>query len=85
MIKIISWNIARRKECWRTLANSDADIALLQEATEPPDDIVGSFDINPAPWETFGAGKNRPWRTAIVKLTDKAEVKWHEAKPVAEA
>ena len=85
MVRIISWNIAQRKEPWRTLVDTDADIALLQEATEPPDDIAGMIEVNPAPWETVGAGKNRPWRTAIVKLTDAIEVKWHEAKPPSEA
>ena len=85
MVKIISWNIARRKEPWRTLIDTDADIALLQEATEPPDDIGGKIEVNHAPWETIGADKTRPWRTAIVKLSDRVDVKWHEAKPLSEA
>ncbi len=40
MIKVISWNIARRREPWRRLLQMDADIALLQEATPPPDDVA---------------------------------------------
>ncbi len=40
MIKVISWNIAKRQQPWRLLAQSDADVALLQEATPPPDDVV---------------------------------------------
>jgi len=85
MVNIISWNIAQRKEPWRTLVDTDADIALLQEASEPPDDIAEMIEVNPAPWKTVGAGKNRPWRTAIVKLSDRVEVQWHEAKPLSEA
>jgi hypothetical protein len=85
MVKIVSWNIARRIEPWKILANSDADIALLQEAAEPPDEVTGIIKINPAPWETVGAGSNRPWRTAIVQLSDDVEVKWHDAKSFTEA
>ena len=39
MLKIVSWNIARRAEPWRVLLESDADIALLQKAAPPPNDI----------------------------------------------
>ncbi len=85
MVKIISWNIAQRKEPWRSLVDTDADIALLQEATEPPADVAGIFDVNPASWQTDGAGKSRPWRTAIVKLSDRVGVQWHEAKPPNDA
>ena len=40
MIKVVSWNIATRREPWRRLLKMDADIALLQEATPPPDDVA---------------------------------------------
>ena len=40
MIKVICWNIARRQEPWRELVQMDADVALLQEAAPPPDDVV---------------------------------------------
>jgi len=48
MLKIISWNIAHRAEPWRRLADCDADIALLQEAAEPPCDLAGRFPVDPA-------------------------------------
>ena len=38
MVKLITWNIARREDAWRFLLDTDADIALLQEAAEPPSD-----------------------------------------------
>ena len=41
MVKMIAWNSARRDAPWRFLLDTDADIALLQEATEPPDDVTG--------------------------------------------
>ena len=36
MVKLITWNIARRAEAWRFLLDTDVDIALLQETAEPP-------------------------------------------------
>jgi hypothetical protein len=85
MVKIISWNIARREECWRALLDSDADLALLQEAAAPPPDIAHLFDIDPSPWRTVGAGLNRPWRAAVVKLSDRINVEWLEPKPLEAA
>ena len=39
-VTVVSWNIATRREPWRQLLGMDADIALLQEATPPPDDLA---------------------------------------------
>jgi len=74
MLKIVAWNIARRVEAWRCLADCDADIALLQEAAKPPADLTTRFEIDPAPWHTAGAGVNRCWRAAVVKLSDRVAV-----------
>ena len=39
-MRMISWNIARQDEPWRLLAADDElDVALLQEATAPPDGL----------------------------------------------
>lgn len=85
MVKIVAWNIARRNEAWRCLLDTDADIALLQEATEPPADVARRLEVDPAPWRTAGAGLNRPWRAAVVKLSDRVGVQWLESKPVEDA
>jgi endonuclease/exonuclease/phosphatase family metal-dependent hydrolase len=85
MMKIVAWNIARREECWRALLGTDADLALLQEATPPPPDIAERFDIDPSPWRTAGNGLNRPWRTAVVKLSDRVGVQWLEPKSIEDA
>ena len=39
-VTVVSWNIGRRHEPWRQLLQMDAGVALLQEATPPPDDVV---------------------------------------------
>jgi endonuclease/exonuclease/phosphatase family metal-dependent hydrolase len=75
-MKLISWNIAQRKEAWRVLLDSDADIALLQEATEPPPDVKSRIEVDDEPWITYGADAVRPWRTAIVRLSDRVHVNW---------
>ena len=84
MLKIISWNIARRELAWRSLLDSGADVALLQEATEPPSDVAQALAIDPAPWRTAGT-HDRPWRTAIVRLSERADVQWLEVKSVDDA
>ena len=86
-MKILSWNIARRAECWERLLETGADIALLQEAAEPPPELAGCFEVNPASWQTAGADTTlpRPWRTAVVRLTDRARVEWIDATPIADA
>jgi hypothetical protein len=69
MLKIVSWNIAHRPDAWRALVDSDADVALIQEACEPPSDIASRFDVGIEPWRTEGSGLKRPWRAALVGLT----------------
>ena len=86
-MKIISWNIGRRSECWVRLLETDADIALLQEAAEPPPEVVGRVEVIPPPWGTAGADttRPRPWRTAVVKLTDRVQMEWIDAEALADA
>ena len=85
-MKIISWNVAHRSQCWKRLLEMDADVALLQEAAEPPPEIAERLDVNPAPWHTAGGDSaRRAWRTAVVKLTDRVQVEWIEAKGIDDA
>lgn len=66
-MKITAWNIARRDECWRELARSEADIALLLEASPPPADVATQVGVEDTPWVTAGS-KHRPWRTSIARI-----------------
>jgi len=52
MVTMIAWNIAQSSEAWRLLIASDADIALLQEAREPPADVAERINVDSAPWRT---------------------------------
>ena len=85
MVKLIGWNIAGRHAPWETLLGMDADIALLQEAADPGPGLPGRVEIDPSPWQTAGAGVKRVWKAAVVKLSNRVEVEWIEAKPIAEA
>lgn len=75
-MKLISWNIAHREEAWRRLLDTDADVALLQEATEPPPDVASRIEVDAEQWHTCGAGAARPWRAAVVRLTNRVRVDW---------
>lgn len=81
-MKLITWNIAGREKAWHYLLNIDADLALLQEATEPPSEVAKALDVDPAPWHTAGAGKNRPWRAALANLSKQFAVLWFEPKSI---
>ena len=50
----MSWNIDKRHEAWRQLIQMDADVALLQEATPPPDDVVRQRGAALPPGENVG-------------------------------
>lgn len=82
-VKVISWNIARQDEPWRQLRASGADVALLQEAAAPPSGL--DLEVDDAAWETAGEGQNRPWRTAIVRLSDRVRVTWMRTRSLDEA
>ena len=53
-VTVVSWNIDTRREPWRQLMQMDADVALLQEATPPPDDVVRQRDAALPPTQDTG-------------------------------
>lgn len=78
-------NIARRDACWQSLLDSDYDIALLQEAHEPPADVAAVLQTDPGEWRTNGAGKNRPWRAALAIINPEIGFEWIDTKPLTDA
>ena len=84
-MRIISWNMAHRRESWYHLLNLKPDIALLQEASEPPEDIKHEFQIDPEPWFTEGTGNNRRWRTAIARFEGSIDIDWIKPYPISQA
>ena len=50
-IRVVSWNIAKKHRPWRELVRMDADVALLQEAAPPPEDVARLRDATLPPAE----------------------------------
>ena len=86
MVKIVCWNMAYRKKSWCWLRDMDVDVALVQEACNPPPDVVCHIDTgprehwDPTAWNSdWWVGR---WRkltdrhTMIVKRSDQAPVAW---------
>lgn len=74
VIRIVSWNIGRRADAWQHLLDSDTDVGLLQEAKPPPLGLAKHVEGDPSPWCTVGSSANRPWRTAVAKLSDRVRI-----------
>ena len=72
MIKIISWNIGKRSDPWRELSQCDADIALLQEAGNPPNELASNIRMITA--TDFANHAYDRW-PMVVQLSDKIDVK----------
>lgn len=75
-MKLVSWNMAHRQQCWEHLEKTDADIALLQEAPAP----YGHIDE----WVTLGYGK-RNWKAVVQPLSQTYEVVPIPTIPLIEA
>ena len=81
-VNIVSWNMAHKQESWRYLLDMDIDIALLQEACRPPDDVAARLEVDPAPWSPREQNRRVAWRTAIAVLSDRVTVEWLAAEPI---
>ena len=95
MTKVVSWNVSKRQEPWRQLLKMDADVALLQEAGEPPADVADRLGVGKKEhWDSHcwnsrwyeGRFKNLYDRwTRVVKLSDRVEVEWFkQVSPIGE-
>ena len=95
MTKVVSWNIAKRQKPWRQLLEMDADVALLQEASQPPDDVADRLGIGRTEhWDSHywnsswhkGRFDNLYDRWAmVVKLSDRVDVEWfNQVSPICE-
>ena len=63
-VTVVSWNIAKRHEPWRQLLQMEADVALVQEAAPPAEDVVRLRDATLPPADNFGPlyiGSQESW------------------------
>ena len=75
-IRVVSWNVARRRDPWFELAEmarrGEADLALLQEAGNPPGEIADRFRYEN---ESLEPALLDRW-PLVVQLSDRVEVEW---------
>ena len=75
VIKIVSWNIGQRNEAWEVLLNSGVDVALLQEAKQPPASVKDRIHVDDLPWRTRGRSDRSAWRTCVARLSDRVRLR----------
>jgi len=80
-IRVVSWNIAKKRDPWFELAEmatrGEAELALLQEAGEPPQEVADQFRYENDALEPTSFDR---W-PLVVKLSDKVEVEWFRQVP----
>ncbi len=86
MIKVVSWNIGRRKEPWRTLQemahDGAVDVALLQETGSPPEDLSGNLEFDD---QVFWNRQLYDRWPLVVKLSDHVEVQpYRQVPPISD-
>jgi len=76
VLRLVSWNVARRRAAWAELDGLGADVALVQEAGAPGPELALKVVPDAAGgWETALPGGRPRWRTAVVGLTDRVELR----------
>ena len=88
MIRIVSWNIFKKRDPWHVLVEmarrDEADVALLQEAGNPPPDIAQPLRYGSDEFWKGQQYEGRPiydrW-PLVVQLSDRVDVEWFRAVP----
>ncbi|MDE2848960.1 MAG: hypothetical protein OXO51_19850 [Gemmatimonadota bacterium] len=77
MTTVVSWNIRKSHKPWFELLELNADVALLQEAGNPPSGLPSSVDtgssVNSDQWNKLDDFERWP---LVVKLSDRVKVEW---------
>ena len=86
MIRVVSWNIAKRWAPWRELAEmarrGEADVALLQETGSPPGDMIHTVHYED---DVFWNRQLFDRWPLVVRLSDRVEVEsFRQVPPISE-
>ena len=87
-MKLVSWNMNHKTASWQKLGanEAEADVALVQEACNPPADVLSKVELGPQEhWDP--TVWNSDWwrghfprlcdrRTMVVKLSDRVRIEW---------
>ena len=88
MIRVVSWNIFKRPQPWHELVKmarrGEVDVALLQEAGNPPPDLTHPVPCGSDEFWRHKQHEGRPlydrW-PLVVQLSDRVDVAWFRAVP----
>ena len=96
-VKLVSWNIAKRRKAWEWLLEMDADVAILQEVGVVPGWVASREGVAIGPrehWDSHvwladaGHLRRKRWFDRwpmVVKLSDRFHVEWFKlVAPVAQ-
>ena len=83
MIKVVCWNIAKKKDPWHCLAKmaeqGEADVALLQEAGHVPGNLIEKLEVDDKLfWHPIGFDR----LPVVVKLSNRVTVERYRQVPV---
>ena len=86
MIKVVSWNVGKRKPPWHELVRmasaGEADLALVQEAGSPPGDLVDRIEYED---EVFWSRHLYDRWPLVVKLSDRIRLEpYRQLPPISE-
>ena len=86
-VKVVSWNIAKRRKPWEQLLKMDADVALLPEVGTVPQWFAEQDGVGVGPrahWHSDawlpGDRQFDRW-SMVVKLSDRVQVEWFKQVP----
>ena len=88
MIRVVSWNVFKKWSPWHVLVEmarrGEADVALLQEAGNPPPDLAHPVPHGSDEFWRHEQYEGRPlydrW-PLVVQLSDRVDVEWFRAVP----
>ncbi len=70
--RVVNWNIAKRHAPWRELVGFGADVALLQEAGDMPEDVADRDDVGPG--RSVDVGPDDHWDAHVWNS------RWHDRR-----
>ncbi len=85
-LRIVSWNVHQLPQCWHEIARDPSlDVALLQEATPPPDDVkCETIPARDVPWAIAGYTKVL-FRSAIARCSGRVRIRPRPTTDIATA
>ena len=75
MIRLLSYNMAKRPSAWEDVISSGADVAMLQEFANPSS-VNGTIRVDGEPWQNKVEHHEHVWRNGVAALSDDVTIRW---------